>query len=380
MRHLFTAAAAAALATVVATDDARACCPAGPSGQPVVNADQSVILLWDAANKTEHFIRRASFKSDAEDFGFLVPTPAQPELAESGNDAFPFLQKLTEPEHIKEHRPAGEAGGCCTPAAYSYGAKSAAAPPPQVSVLDEKTVAGFHAVVLEARSAKALVSWLGEHHYAFSPQIEAWAKPYIEGGWKITALQVAKDKSAAPDDKRVAAAALRMSFKTDRPLFPYREPDYGAVPPEVTERGRLLRIYFIGDARYDGALEKDRIDEHAPREVWGGHAMWAGKLRPDDRKKTLGLLGLPETTTPNEWWLTELEDYWPYRVMPADVYFARSPTQTEVRRPPIIEYVSNEVPHRPDMGTLALSCLVIPAIAFQLRRRRSDRSGRLTAR
>ena len=27
----------------------RACCPVGPSGKPVVNADQAVIILWDAA-------------------------------------------------------------------------------------------------------------------------------------------------------------------------------------------------------------------------------------------------------------------------------------------------------------------------------------------
>ena len=49
-----------------------ACCPAPPSGKPVVNADQTVIILWDAARKTEHFIRKASFKSDADNFGFLV--------------------------------------------------------------------------------------------------------------------------------------------------------------------------------------------------------------------------------------------------------------------------------------------------------------------
>src|SRR6266849_6327731 len=78
-----------------------ACCPAPPPGRQVVNADQTVILLWDAATKTQHFIRKASFQSEAEDFGFLVPTPSQPELEESGNQAFPFLQKLTEPERKK---------------------------------------------------------------------------------------------------------------------------------------------------------------------------------------------------------------------------------------------------------------------------------------
>ena len=34
------------------------------SGQPALNADQTVIILWDAANKTEHFIRQASFKGE----------------------------------------------------------------------------------------------------------------------------------------------------------------------------------------------------------------------------------------------------------------------------------------------------------------------------
>src|ERR1700693_1116658 len=75
---------------------APACCPAPPPGKMVLNADQTVIIIWDAESKTEHFIRQASFKSEADDFGFLVPTPSQPVLDESGNDAFPRLLKLTE--------------------------------------------------------------------------------------------------------------------------------------------------------------------------------------------------------------------------------------------------------------------------------------------
>lgn len=60
---------------------AEACCPAGPRGKPVVNADQTVIMIWDAAAKTQHFIRRASFKTELDDFGFIVPSPTQPESA-----------------------------------------------------------------------------------------------------------------------------------------------------------------------------------------------------------------------------------------------------------------------------------------------------------
>src|SRR5262249_25452951 len=115
-----------------------ACCPAPPSGKPVVNADQTVIILWDAATRTQHFIRKASFKSEADDFGFLVPTPSRPELEESGNEAFPFLQKLTVPEKQKVARPVGISCGCSSQGLRPQGK---AAPP--VTVLEEKSVAGF---------------------------------------------------------------------------------------------------------------------------------------------------------------------------------------------------------------------------------------------
>src|SRR5579863_2451190 len=184
------AAAACYLASIMPVATAMACCPVAPSGKPVVNADQTVVILWDAATKTQHLIRQASFKSDADDFGFLVPTPTQPELNESGDAAFPFLKKLTEPEIKKIARPSpGMQCGCGDQPAT----KSARSMPAGVAVLEEKLVAGFHAVVLEADSSTALLDWLKEHEYAFSPAVEAWAKPYVDGGWKFTALKVARE-------------------------------------------------------------------------------------------------------------------------------------------------------------------------------------------
>lgn len=334
---------------------APACCPAPPSGAPVVNADQTVILIWDAATKTQHFIRQASFKSDADDFGFLVPTPTQPELNESGNEAFPVLQKLTEPERKKERRASGSVGCGC-----SLNEKSAglAVRQESVRVLQEKRVAGFHAIVLEADSADVLVRWLKEKGYAFSPEVQTWAKPYIDAGWKITALKVAKSTDAK-DTQNVAASALRMSFKTDRPLFPYREPDPEKAARTLGARSRLLRIYFIAESRYDGKMAGDA--------GWTGRVAWAGKIPAEDRSKTLQLLNLPQTTGPMEWWLTEFEDEWPYRSAPADVYFSHSRDQNPVKRPPIIEYVSAPWPADGMVYVLAVA-LVAPPLIRRFRR------------
>src|SRR5439155_22391847 len=125
---------------IVTTSPLPACCPAPPSGKPVVNADQTVIILWDAANKTQHFIRQASFKGEADDFGFIVPSPTQPELSESGNEAFPHLAKVTSPEVVQQRRPSGGVRcGCAQPMSKTFGDVA-----PAVRVLDEKQVAGFH--------------------------------------------------------------------------------------------------------------------------------------------------------------------------------------------------------------------------------------------
>lgn len=337
---------------------ADACCPAGPRGKPVVNADQTVIIIWDAASKTQHFIRRATFKTDLEDIGFIVPSPAQPELGEAGNEAFPYLLKLTAPEIVKRTGGGGMSCAC--------GAKSAQSKSAEVKVLEEKVVAGFKAAVLETTSAAALVKWLEENGYAFSPEIEAWSKPYVEKNWKFTALKVAKDRNATAEkedstSKGMTAPALRLTFKTEQPLFPYREPDSRSAADSLGAKHRLLRIYFLAEAIYQGELTKE-----VP---WTGKVAWAGKLKDEDRKKILEHLKLPETTGPAEWWLTEFEDDWPYKVAPADVVFSRSPDQTPRKRHPIA--VSAAAPYPTDVTVYAIAAVVIgPALINRLRRRR----------
>jgi hypothetical protein len=340
----------------VMTSRLPACCPLGPSGKPVVNADQTVVILWDAAKKTQHFIRKASFQSTADDFAFLVPTPTKPELEESGNAAFPYLQKLTEPEIQKVARPHGGMGCGC--GEVPIAGRSNMLPKAVVEVVTEKLVAGFHAVVLQADSADALVGWLNENDYEFSPAAEAWARPYVDAGWMITALKVAKSEEGK-EDKNVAAAALRISFETDRPLFPYREPDSGDSAKELGASHRLLRIYCIAEARYQGELTKE--------DRWSGRVAWAGKVKESDRNKVLELLNLPAGTGPEEWSMTEFEDNWAYRVAPADVYFSVADDQSPVKRPPIIQYVSTDSP--PDIMGCALAVAMVAWPASRLIRR-----------
>jgi hypothetical protein len=98
---LVALAALSALFATPSLSTVDACAGVSRSGKAVVNADQNVIIVWDRVAQTEHFIRKAMFKTNAEEIGFLIPTPSRPELEESGGAAFDFLAKLTAPEIIQ---------------------------------------------------------------------------------------------------------------------------------------------------------------------------------------------------------------------------------------------------------------------------------------
>jgi hypothetical protein len=148
-------------------------------------------------------------------------------LEESGNDAFPYLFNATEPATVQQKAPAGGFGCGCG----SRSKEAGLAAPPPVKVLDEKLVAGFNAVVLEARSADALVGWLKEHDYANSPEIQAWAQPYVEAGWKFTALKVAKQILPAgtdvePIDDALAGMERIRQIARDLGAFAHKNSDH----------------------------------------------------------------------------------------------------------------------------------------------------------
>ena len=190
--------------------DADACGLASRRGRKVAIANESAIIIWDEQAKTEHFIRRASFVSDADDFGFVVPTPTQPELAEASDDSFKHLEMLFAKTPTK-----GKGGG-------KGGGKGAPAEAPKVEVLDEKRVANQHVVVLKANDVDALGKWLTDHDYEFSADLKDRVKPYIDAKSDHHHIQDRQRPRRHGCEKRGVHGSA-MSFKTEMPFYPYRE-------------------------------------------------------------------------------------------------------------------------------------------------------------
>ncbi|MFM8396929.1 MAG: hypothetical protein ACKOAH_03785, partial [Pirellula sp.] len=73
-----------------------ACCPAYRAGSDFRIADQRILVAWDPQTKIEHFVREAAFKGSGQndsDFGFLVPSPTEPQIEESDASVFGSLDQ-----------------------------------------------------------------------------------------------------------------------------------------------------------------------------------------------------------------------------------------------------------------------------------------------
>jgi hypothetical protein len=342
-----------------ATHSLLACCPVAPSGSAVVNADQTVLMIWNAKSQTQHFIRQASLKSDSNDVGFIVPSPTQPTLAESDNLVFANLREITKPEIIYRDVSQGMSCGC-----GSKDVKSARAPEASksaVEVVEQRRVAGYDATVLRADTGEALTAWLRENQYEYSEAVSAWAKPYIEKKWFFTALKIApKQANASTGTNFLESPALRISFTTERPLFPYREPKSDAQTAKLEKPHRDLAIFFIADQRYQGQL--------GPQETWTGETVWANELKSGQIESLLMQLKLPANSMPDKPWLTEFADRWPYDKAQSDLLFDVAKTQTAIARPQQIIYREASAMPR-DVTVYALAALIF----WPVHRRKRER-------
>ncbi len=334
----------AVAANVLAALYASACCPAPPRGTSVQIADQEILIVWDPSTKTEHFIRRASFSTKTASFGFLVPTPTMPTLAEASDVLFTHLADAIKPKHVEETR-MRLGSWLFNRLNFMFAGSVKSLDEGSVRVLLTQRVAGYDAVVLDADDPEGLARWLQEHGYDSRPALVEWLRPYVAAKWKLTAF-----KLAAPEDGRTSADetryAVRMSFQTEKPLFPFRTPsDQQGTNPDQGS-GSLLRIYFVGPEKVSGSFGGS---------LWDAHVPYADKR--DDLVDLISS-GVPKGGSPASGWLTVFEDHrWP-RAAGDDLYFDAASDPTPVVPAPIVHTRFQVIPIE-GLGAVALVAVLL---------------------
>lgn len=146
-----------------------------------------------------------------------------------------------------------------------------------------------------------------------------------------------------------------MSFHTERPFYPYREPGQAR-----SQNSRLLRVYLFAPKRMTGAING---------KLWVGKTVWSDTspiTQLPILTKQLGLSGHSLDNTR----LTVLEDRSTVRSAPDDVYFQSSFDQSRLV-PVVASQSSDKRGPQPAGILLILGCG--GAAAFFVMRKRSSK-------
>lgn len=352
-------ALAVLLALVEAPRAAVACASAPPRGSEVGVTDEEAVIVWDAASKTEHFIRKASFVSTAKSFGFLVPTPSLPELGELPRTILADIDQQLTPRTEYVDDPARWQLTSLFMLLLAGDAKSSADTATSASarggveVVGTSNVAGMDATILKATDSDALARWLEKHGFDRSKALDEWLVQYVQNGWFITAFVVDSPTASKATNVELAPRLVRMSFHADQPFYPYREP-----APEPAKEGapkatapRQLRVHVLSDARM-GATTNG-----AP---WSAETTSAMPIRvPPELDALAG----------GHVFATTFVDRSSPRIGTDEVTFAVSADAAEVRPPPNIVRVPHYV--RLPIEVFVLGGGLIGALAYAFLKRRS---------
>jgi len=288
---------------------ARACAEfVGSDGLVWMNKEE-VLIIWDPATGMEHFIRKADFSVRAKDFGFLVPTPSQPNITEASDAVFPQLNALfPAPPPMRGERGIGGA----------------------VTVLEQKRVGSMDVAVLQATDGEALMGWLSANGYKQDASHKDWLDYCTKQGMTVSAFKYAGAENQGTlksafnmaknwlmsgskyEPNLVTADTVCLSFRTDYPFFPYHEPTYRGYG------SRKLELYVIAPEPVT-AVRGEFNEGYA-----GNHYRESISIEQEVLRDVLPARMLPRYNPV----ITRFNDYSTQRA-PGDLYFVSAPKAGE---------------------------------------------------
>ncbi len=203
---------------------------------PVDQAAERIIFSFDGEMLDIEV--QISFQGQDDDFAWVVPVPAPPELSLSNDALFTAIANATQPQftlfddtvHVRP------GAGCAEDEEYTLEIGSASVDDSGsdtadngdsegVHVLSNETVGPYDTVVLQASNADVLVEWLQGSGYLQPSTLGVALDPYVASDQYFVALKLSSSKNAGD------LAPLRMRYPATA----------ASIPIQLTGAGLLRR-------------------------------------------------------------------------------------------------------------------------------------------
>jgi hypothetical protein len=162
---------------------------------------------------TETLILQVKYEGLAENFAWIVPLPARPEVTAINAYDSPFgeISLYTQRRSRWGYRGRMDKRG---------GAEKGA-----VKVLEQKIVGVYEIAVLAAEDAGALTKWLNKNGYAFPEKRKDVLEHYTKKDWVYVAMRIDRKALKKDEVKKLKTGELqpiRFTFKTEEIVYPLK--------------------------------------------------------------------------------------------------------------------------------------------------------------
>jgi hypothetical protein len=215
------------------------------SRTPVDQTAERIIFAVDEEEATVTAYIQISYSGDRDDFAWIIPLPAAPELDVFSQLAFQGLDLATEPQYSTNscYVEAPSAGGGEDDGGGSNGG---------VTIIAREEVGPYDTVTLEGDSADRIVEWLQNNDFRINdsmrPYIDAYVNTkYLQGSGrtKFVAMKL------LPDAEVSDIQPVSMKYRSNRPLIPIQLTTVAAQP----EMG--LKVWILANERWAPANYRD---------------------------------------------------------------------------------------------------------------------------
>jgi len=236
VKSLTTAGIVAIVAAVCVPIVALACVgalasPDGPESQ-ITHGTNKWLLEYNGQHET--LTVQPSFDTKLQDFGAVIPVPAEPKVQSGPENIFEHITDVIsyeKPDFVDTALPFSSPFR-----GQTLWTQSAAPDDEFVEVVNQKQVGSYTATVLRANSARLLEEWLADNDYRLNSDGEGVLSHYTnQDGFHFVALKISSgsaSKQATPDP-------VSISFASDSPFFPM----YSMKAP--TDEVRSFELYTL---------------------------------------------------------------------------------------------------------------------------------------
>ncbi|MBL7647034.1 MAG: DUF2330 domain-containing protein [Candidatus Hydrogenedentes bacterium] len=196
---------------------------------------QKAVLLF--RDGVEDLILQVKYEGEGDEFAWLVPLPARPEVTVAEEGLFEEIEAYVAerskwkvyydpPRYLSR----GMLGG------GRIGAAEEA-----VTVHEFKRVGVYEIAVLEADSAEDLLRWCKDHGYHVNTKAREVLKSYVDKGWIFTAMRIHPEASGRKADRGLSRGTIQPVHFT----FPTHEAVYPLRISSINEGATNVELYLL---------------------------------------------------------------------------------------------------------------------------------------